>query len=118
MATLQIFFFGFLFLCIVANNLTLGRMANGHKPQPPVPSYPAAAGPTDPGPGNWNADYAWMHTPSRRRMQYAVAEGTDTEADPPPFKAIMQTPSLRRSPSKGDRPRSHAKYGRSPSKGY
>lgn len=114
----QLFFFGLLLVCILANNLTLGRMSNHSKPPPPLPmpSYPAAGPPHGPAP--WNADYVWMHTPSRQRIQNFIAEGTDTDASPPPTKAIARTPSLWRSPSKGDRPRSPKKISRSPSKGY
>ncbi|KAH0430857.1 nuclear envelope protein [Colletotrichum camelliae] len=121
-----VFFFGILLLCIVANNLTLGRLANttgtdrpaahrsasGSAPEPSVIPQPSQA-------------YMWVpiQTPSRRRqnLKYDVdSDATDTDLSPPKMIMPPRTPSGRRSPSKGDRDRlrSPAKYGLSPVKGY
>ncbi|KAK2062977.1 Di-sulfide bridge nucleocytoplasmic transport domain-containing protein [Colletotrichum caudatum] len=122
-----VFFFGILFLCIVANNLTLGRMANNAGPNHPVPAHRAASGaPPEPSviPEPSQA-YMWVpiQTPSHRRHIQYDNDDTDTDASPPKMKSIMppRTPSGRRSPSKGDRDRlrSPTKYvGLSPMKGY
>lgn len=73
--------------------------------------------------------YIWApisQTPRHiRRGLFAAGadEATDTDNSPDQVRAIMappQTPSGRRSPSRGEkgRGRSPAKFGRSPSKGY
>ncbi|OHE93375.1 Di-sulfide bridge nucleocytoplasmic transport domain-containing protein [Colletotrichum orchidophilum] len=126
-----VFFFGILFLCIVANNLTLGRMANNAGPTRPVPSHRATSG-VAPEPSvipEPSQAYMWVpiQTPSHRRHLQYNNDDTDTDgASPPKMKMIMppRTPSGRRSPSKGDRDRlrSPTKYGGggglSPMKGY
>lgn len=66
--------------------------------------------------------YIWApigQTPRRIRREIFAADATDTD-NSPDMKALMgpQTPSGRRSPSKGDKGRSPTKGSRSPSKGY
>ncbi|KAL2875116.1 hypothetical protein SGCOL_009688 [Colletotrichum sp. CLE4] len=125
-----LFFFGVVFLSIVANNLALGRMANNAGPSRPTPSHRAASG-MAPEPSvipEPSQAYMWVpvQTPSHRRHLQYDNDDTDTDgASPPKMKAIMppRTPSGRRSPSKGDRDRlrSPTKYGGgglSPMKGY
>jgi hypothetical protein len=54
------------------------------------------------------------HTPRRLVHHFFGDQETDTDASPSEVKSIMpppQTPSLRRSPSKGDRGRSPTKFG-------
>ncbi|OLN94063.1 Nucleus export protein brr6 [Colletotrichum chlorophyti] len=123
-----VFFFGILLLCIVANNLTLGRLANSANAHRPAPSHHAPSG-NAPEPSvipEPSQAYMWVpiQTPShRRRVQYDN-DDTDTDgASPPKSQLIMppRTPSGRRSPSKGDRERmrSPTKYRSfSPVKGY
>ncbi|KAK3363244.1 Di-sulfide bridge nucleocytoplasmic transport domain-containing protein [Lasiosphaeria hispida] len=69
--------------------------------------------------------YIWApisETPRHVRRNLLADDATDTDNSPDPMKAIMppQTPSGRRSPSKGERERgrSPSKTSRSPSKGY
>ncbi len=110
---------------ILANNLGFSRFrenAYSNQPRAAAPYPSQAAGPPmlssshDP-----NQAYIWApigQTPRRVRDNFFLNDATDTDASPSDTKAIMapQTPSLRRSPSKGDRGRSPTKYGRSPSK--
>ncbi|WYZ39054.1 hypothetical protein EsH8_III_000968 [Colletotrichum jinshuiense] len=123
-----VFFFGILFLCIVANNLTLGRLANTASANRPAPSHRAASG-AAPEPSiipEPSQAYMWVpiQTPSHRRHLQYDNDDTDTDgASPPKLKSLMppRTPSGRRSPSKSDRDRlrSPIKYGGlSPVKGY
>ncbi|KFA47462.1 hypothetical protein S40293_02115 [Stachybotrys chartarum IBT 40293] len=66
---------------------------------------------------------AWMYipvqTPMRTRHE-VLDDATDTDSSPPKMRAILapQTPSGRRSPSKGERILSPSKVRRSPSKKY
>ncbi|KAF9872171.1 hypothetical protein CkaCkLH20_10263 [Colletotrichum karsti] len=100
-----VFFFGILLLCIVANNLTLGRLANTAAANRPAPAHRAASGAPEPSviPEPSQA-YMWVpiQTPSHRRHLKYDSDATDTDASPPKMKSIMppRTPSGRRSPSK------------------
>ncbi|KAF6816145.1 nuclear envelope protein [Colletotrichum plurivorum] len=122
-----VFFFGILLLCIVANNLTLGRLASSASSNRPPPAHRTASG-VGPEPSvipEPSHAYMWVpiQTPSHRRHIRYDSDATDTDVgSPPKLNSIMppRTPSGRRSPSKGDRDRlrSPIKYGLSPVKGY
>ncbi|TEA10633.1 Nucleus export protein brr6 [Colletotrichum sidae] len=121
-----VFFFGILLICIVANNLTLGRLANSASADAKAPAHRAPSG-VAPEPSiipEPSQAYMWVpiQTPSHRRHIRYDSDATDTDASPPKPMSIMppRTPSGRRSPSKGDRDRlrSPVKYGLSPVKGY
>ncbi|KAL0937827.1 nuclear envelope protein [Colletotrichum truncatum] len=122
-----VFFFGILLLCIVANNLTLGRLASTASADRAASTHRAASG-VAPEPSvipEPSHAYMWVpvQTPSHRRHLRYDSDATDTDgASPPKLKTIMppRTPSGRRSPSKGDRDRlrSPTKYGLSPVKGH
>lgn len=112
-------------VAIIANNIGFGRYAAPpptSKPEfhpPQQPDFPMLTSPQrDP-----NQAYIFApigQTPRHIRRAFLPAEATDTDASPD-YKAILpppQTPSGRRSPSKGDRGRSPTKSRRSPSKGY
>ncbi|KAH7185234.1 Di-sulfide bridge nucleocytoplasmic transport domain-containing protein [Fusarium flagelliforme] len=112
------FFFAVLIFCAFANNFFLGGYVN--KPAPPVQSQPAAPSrePSmvpESGPG-----FMWVPVQTPRMKRHMMLdEGTDTDNTPPKMKTLLPppfTPSIRRSPSKGDRGRSPVKN-RSPSKG-
>ncbi|KAF5236469.1 hypothetical protein FAUST_6530 [Fusarium austroamericanum] len=112
------FFFAVLIFCAFANNFFLGGYIN--KPVAPVPSQPAAPSREasmvpENGPG-----FMWVPVQTPRMKRHMILdEGTDTDSTPPKMKALLPpafTPSIRRSPSKGDRGRSPVKN-RSPSKG-
>lgn len=85
----------------------------------PTPSLPPSQDP--------NQAYIWApigQTPRHIRREFMLQPDTPTDTDGSPDMpraAIMappQTPSFRRSPSKGERERSPNKAGRSPSKVY
>ncbi|KAJ4302522.1 hypothetical protein N0V88_002671 [Collariella sp. IMI 366227] len=121
---------------IVASNVGFGflresTLAHHHsaaaKPSEPLHSPPAM--PPMLGSAavhNPSQAYIWApisQTPRHVRKAFLANDATDSEASPDPFKMIMpppQTPSGRRSPSKGDRGRSPTKGSRmrSPSKEY
>ncbi|KAK3996366.1 Di-sulfide bridge nucleocytoplasmic transport domain-containing protein [Cladorrhinum sp. PSN332] len=126
---------GFLFslfaMVLIAGNVGFG--ASRHELPPAMPAKPAE--PVQPPPvvppmlghsihHNPSQAYIWApigHTPRSVRKTLFADEATDTD-NSPDYKMIMppQTPSGRRSPSKGDRDRSPSKgvRARSPSKGY
>ncbi|GAB1311537.1 hypothetical protein MFIFM68171_01747 [Madurella fahalii] len=112
---------------IVASNVGFGflresTLANTARPAEPLHSAPAAA-PILESAARYQqpAFFLTPFTPRHMRKNYFADDATDTD-NSPDFKAIMppQTPSGRRSPSKGDRGRSPSKGSRvrSPSKGY
>ena len=118
-----------LLVAVLANNIGFGRLRDASfsettKPVAPFPSQhtglPGLTSPQhDPGQA-----YIWapiQHTPRHiRRNLFLDDGGTDTD-NSPEAKTIMppQTPSLRRSPSKGERGRSPTKkIPRSSSKGW
>jgi len=126
-------------VAIIANNVGFSRlressfvetqpMQQAHNPFPSQPAMPPhmLASPHQHDPSQ---AYIWApigQTPRHIRKGLfgtAGGEGTDTDNSPDLIRTIMappQTPSGRRSPSKGEkeRGRSPAKGGRSPSKGY
>jgi hypothetical protein len=118
-----------LLVAIIANNVGFGRLRDNnfaHHPPPmahhPLPSQPAGPPMLTSPQHDPNQAYIWApisQTPRHIRRNLFATPGTDTD-NSPDIKAIMppQTPSGRRSPSKGDRERSPAKLSRSPSKGY
>ncbi|KAL2150173.1 hypothetical protein VTH82DRAFT_7849 [Thermothelomyces myriococcoides] len=119
------------FLAVVfANNVGFAFLRDSTLPQPPKPAEPLQSPPVVPpmlgsaAAHNPQQAYIWApisQTPRHIRKSYFVNDATDSEASPD-FKMILppQTPSGRRSPSKGDRGRSPSKGSRvrSPSKGY
>lgn len=135
----QGFILSALLVAIVANNVGFSRLresafvetqpiTQAHTPFPSQPAVPPhmLTSPHQHGAGQ---AYIWApigQTPRHiRRGLFAAAadEATDTDNSPDPVRAVLappQTPSVRRSPSKGerDRGRSPTKGGRSPSKGY
>ncbi|OIW30480.1 hypothetical protein CONLIGDRAFT_280070 [Coniochaeta ligniaria NRRL 30616] len=128
-----------LLVAIIANNVGFSRLRDSsfaeaqgikqaHNPFPSQPAVPPHML-TSPHQHDPSQAYIWApigQTPRHiRRGLFAAAadEATDTDNSPDPVRSLMappQTPSGRRSPSKGekDRGRSPAKGGRSPSKGY
>lgn len=127
---LQGFILSLFLVAVVASNVGFGflresTLAHSAKPAEPLHSPPvmppmlgsAAA-------HNPQQAYIWAplsQTPRHVRKSFFANEATDSEASPD-MKMIMppQTPSGRRSPSKGDRGRSPSKGTRirSPTKGY
>ncbi|KAL2175518.1 Di-sulfide bridge nucleocytoplasmic transport domain-containing protein [Thermothelomyces heterothallicus CBS 202.75] len=119
------------FLAVVfANNVGFAFLRESALQQPPKPVEPLHSPPVVPpmlgsaAAHNPQQAYIWAplsQTPRHIRKSYFVNDATDSEASPD-FKMILppQTPSGRRSPSKGDRGRSPSKGTRvrSPSKGY
>jgi hypothetical protein len=115
----------------VASNVGFGFLREStlvHSAAPPQPLHSQPAVPPMMGPGAAHIPqqaYIWAplsQTPRHVRKNLFANEATDSEASPD-LKMLMmppQTPSGRRSPSKGDRGRSPSKNsrGRSPSKGY
>ncbi|KAK4168746.1 Di-sulfide bridge nucleocytoplasmic transport domain-containing protein [Cladorrhinum sp. PSN259] len=126
---------GFLFslfaMVLIAGNVGFG--GSRHELPPAMPAKPAEPIQSQPvvppmlGHSihhNPSQAYIWApinQTPRSVRKTLFADEATDTD-NSPDYKMIMppQTPSGRRSPSKGDRDRSPSKglRGRSPSKGY
>ncbi|KAK4103369.1 hypothetical protein N658DRAFT_446030 [Parathielavia hyrcaniae] len=117
-------------VAVVASNVGFGflresTLAHSARPAEPLQSPPAVP----PMLGSVAAHnpqqaYIWApisQTPRHVRKNYFANDVTDSEASPD-LKTIMppQTPSGRRSPSKGDKGRSPSKgsRGRSPTKGY
>ncbi|KAK4247693.1 Di-sulfide bridge nucleocytoplasmic transport domain-containing protein [Corynascus novoguineensis] len=115
---------------VVANNVGFAFLRDStlhHAPKPAEPLHSPPAVPPMLGAAaahNPQQAYIWAplsQTPRHVRKNFFVNDATDSEASPD-FKMILppQTPSGRRSPSKGDRGRSPSKGTRvrSPSKGY
>ncbi|KAL1840124.1 hypothetical protein VTJ49DRAFT_780 [Mycothermus thermophilus] len=104
---------------VIASNVGFNSLRNSAIPQPEKPAAPLHSAPAMPmapmlGPAaahNPNQAYIWAplsQTPRHVRKAYFPNDVTDSEASPD-MKMIMppQTPSGRRSPSKGDRGRNH-----------
>ena len=132
--TVTVIFQGFivsLFLAaVVASNVGFGFLRESTLAHSVAPAHPLHSPPAVPpmmGPSAAHIPqqaYIWApisQTPRHVRKNLFANEATDSEASPD-LKMIMppQTPSGRRSPSKGDRGRSPSKNSRmrSPSKGY
>ena len=132
--TATVIFQGFivsLFLAaVVASNVGFGFLRESTLAHSAAPAHPLHSPPAVPpmmGPSAAHIPqqaYIWApinQTPRHVRKNLFANEATDSEASPD-LKMIMppQTPSGRRSPSKGDRGRSPSKNSRmrSPSKGY
>lgn len=120
-------------VAVLASNLGLGflrdsAVPNAAQPAGPLHSQPASLPMLGSGiQHDPRQAYIWApigETPRHVRRGIFANDMTDTENSPEPTKALMapQTPSGRRSPSKGDRERergrSPSKMSRSPSKGY
>ncbi len=117
-----------LLIAILANNIGFGRYretayTHQNKAANPFPSQ-AAGVPMLPASQAPDQAYIWApigQTPRHIKRNLFADEATDTDASPDAVLSIMpppQTPSRRRSPSKGDRGRSPTKYDRSLSKGH
>ncbi|KAH6854774.1 Di-sulfide bridge nucleocytoplasmic transport domain-containing protein [Chaetomium sp. MPI-CAGE-AT-0009] len=117
-------------VAVVASNVGFGFLREStlsHVPKPAEPLHSPPVVPPMLGSAvahNPQQAYIWAplsQTPRHVRKNFFVNDATDSEASPD-MKMIMppQTPSGRRSPSKGDRGRSPTKGTRvrSPSKGY
>ncbi|KAL2268828.1 hypothetical protein VTJ83DRAFT_3674 [Remersonia thermophila] len=117
---------------VIASNVGFNSLRNSAVPPPEKPAAPLHSPPVMPmapmlgsaAAHNPNQAYIWAplsQTPRHVRKAYFPNDVTDSEASPD-MKMILppQTPSGRRSPSKGDRGRSPSKgsRARSPSKGY
>ncbi|KAK3941955.1 Di-sulfide bridge nucleocytoplasmic transport domain-containing protein [Diplogelasinospora grovesii] len=118
-----------LFLVVVlAGNFGFGflresALSHAARPSDPLHSPPAALPMLGAAAHDPRQAYIWApisETPRHVRRNLFASDATDTENSPGDVKAIMppQTPSGRRSPSKGERGRSPSKGLRSPSKGY
>lgn len=118
-------------MAVVASNVGFGFLREStltHSAKPAEPMHSAPAVPPMLGSAVHNPHQAYIWAPINqtprhvRKTLFANSnDATDTD-NSPDFKALMppQTPSGRRSPSKGDRNRSPSKgsRGRSPSKNY
>jgi hypothetical protein len=127
---LQGFILSLFLVAVVASNVGFGFLRESTLAHPARPAEPLHSPPAVPpmlgsaAAHNPQQAYIWApisQTPRHVRKNYFANEVTDSEASPD-MKMIMppQTPSGRRSPSKGDRGRSPSKgsRGRSPTKGY
>lgn len=116
----QMFIASLVLVVMVGTNLGFGFLRDStlsqHTARPAEPSQPAAPPLMGAAHQNPNQAYIWApigETPLRGRRNFLMDDATDTD-NSPGMKAIMpppQTPSARRSPTKGER-------GRSPSKIY
>ncbi|KAK4135818.1 hypothetical protein BT67DRAFT_455157 [Trichocladium antarcticum] len=116
-------------VAVVASNVGFGFLresALAHSARPAEPMHSAPALPPMLGSAMHNPSQAYIwapinQTPRHVRKTLFANDATDTD-NSPDFKALMppQTPSGRRSPSKGDRNWSPSKgsRGRSPTKGH
>jgi len=116
----QLFIASLVLVVMVGTNLGFGFLRDStlsqHPARPAEPSQPAAPPMMGAAHQNPNQAYIWApigETPLRGRRNFLMGDATDTD-NSPDMKAIMpqpQTPSARRSPTKGER-------GRSPNKMY
>lgn len=118
------FVLSLLLVTIIGANVGFGFLRESALPHPVRPAEPAPSQPASfPMLGPAPQGYMWTigETPRHTRRERFTDDVTDTD-NSPEFRAIMppQTPSGRRSPSKGERERgrSPSKPSRSPSKGY
>jgi hypothetical protein len=125
LASFQIFVLSLFAVMLLANNVGFGHLRepafSDPVKAPPTPFPSQLAGP--PMQHDANQAYIWApisQTPRHIRQGLFGGDLTDTDNSPAEMKALMppQTPSRRRSPSKGERGRSPNKATRSPSKGY
>ncbi|KAK5999224.1 hypothetical protein PT974_01615 [Cladobotryum mycophilum] len=118
------FFFAVVLIVIFTNFLGryTGNSAPKAAPPAPIPFQPVASHMSSIAPEGTPAHMrSRFQTPRTQRYRMIEDDGTDDDNTPPklaPAPLLSFTPSGRRSPSKGERPRSPIKYLRSPSKGY
>ncbi|KAK1758297.1 hypothetical protein QBC47DRAFT_374229 [Echria macrotheca] len=118
------FILSILLVAIVGANVGFGFLRESALPHPVRPAEPSQPAFPVLGAAQHNPHQAYIfapiaETPRHTRRQFIADDATDTD-NSPDIKALMppQTPSGRRSPSKGERGRSPTKASRSPSKGY
>ncbi|KAK2590934.1 hypothetical protein QQS21_011375 [Conoideocrella luteorostrata] len=105
-------------ICTTVNFSAFSRHHGSHKELHTTPSQPAGANHDQVRSPSITPGYMLVPVQTPRMQRQALLDdGTDTDNSPISRKPYY-TPSGRRSPSKGDRPPSPIKYGRSPSKGY
>ncbi|KAK4454731.1 hypothetical protein QBC34DRAFT_392464 [Podospora aff. communis PSN243] len=118
------FLLSMILVAIIGTNICFGSLRESTLPHPvqPQSSQPAAPPMLGAPQHNPRQAYIWApigETPRHVRRNLLMDDATDTE-NSPEMKALMapQTPSARRSPSKGERGRSPTKASRSSSKGF